>query len=249
MSALPILTATGLSKTFLGFHAVKNVNLSVQRGTIHALLGPNGAGKSTCFNLLTRVISASSGEIMLNGQEITRTSPAMISQMGMARSFQISSIFDRLTVFENVMVAVQRRLRGNSFNFWRNPRNDPEIVSETERVLLKLQFKNGWDVRAGLLPYGQKRVLEMGVALASDPKIILLDEPMAGMNEADIDYVSQMIKGLTPDITVLFVEHNMDVVSSIADTVTVMARGEVIAEGSYDQVSNNSEVIEAYIGA
>lgn len=249
MSALPILSAKGLSKTFLGFHAVNNVNLNVARGTVHALLGPNGAGKSTCFNLLTRVIAASSGEILLNGQDITKTSPAMIAQMGMARSFQISSIFDQLTVFENVMVAVQRRLQGNSFNLWKNPRKDPGIIRETERLLLKVQLTQNWDVRAGLLPYGQKRVLEMGVALASDPKIILLDEPMAGMNESDVDYVSQLIKGLSPEITVLFVEHNMDVVASIADTVTVMARGEVIAEGTYAEVSKDDRVIEAYIGA
>jgi len=242
-----ILEAQGLTKEFKGFVAVKNVNLRVQRHTIHALIGPNGAGKTTCFNLLTHFLTPTTGRIHFNGREITGSSPAAIARMGLARSFQISAVFPHLSVRENVRVALQRRLR-NSFFFWRSEK----VLDSLNQRALELVEAVGLSAFAELpaveLPYGRKRALEIATTLALDPEMMLLDEPMAGLGQEDITRIAQLIRTVAKDRTVLMVEHNMSVVADLSDTITVLARGEVLAEGPYATVSKNPQVVEAYVG-
>ena len=242
-----ILEAHGLTKEFKGFVAVKNVNLSIRRHTIHALIGPNGAGKTTCFNLLTHFLTPTAGRIRFNGREITGSSPARIARMGLARSFQISAVFPHLSVSENVRVALQRKLR-NSLVFWRSER----ILDQLNGRAMELVEAVGLSAFAGLpaveLPYGRKRALEIATTLALDPEMMLLDEPMAGLGQEDIRRITQLIRTVAKDRTVLMVEHNMSVVADLSDTITVLARGEVLAEGPYATVSKNPQVVEAYVG-
>jgi branched-chain amino acid transport system ATP-binding protein len=242
-----ILEATGLTKEFKGFIAVKNVNLAVRRHTIHALIGPNGAGKTTCFNLLTHFLTPTAGRISFKGRDITGSSPAAIARMGLARSFQISAVFPHLSVRENVRVALQRRL-GNSFHFWRSE----GVLGELDRRALELVEAVGLSAFAGLpaveLPYGRKRALEIATTLALEPEMMLLDEPMAGLGQEDIRRIAVLIRTVARDRTVLMVEHNMSVVADLSDTITVLARGEVLAEGPYATVSKNPLVVEAYVG-
>ena len=242
-----ILEAKGLTKEFKGFVAVKNVNLSVRRHTIHALIGPNGAGKTTCFNLLTHFLTPTAGRIAFNGRDITGSSPAAIARMGLARSFQISAVFPHLNVRENVRVALQRKL-GNSYHFWRSDR----VLDQLDGAALKLVADVGLSEFAELaaveLPYGRKRALEIATTLALEPEMMLLDEPMAGLGQEDIKRIATLIRQVARDRTVLMVEHNMSVVADLSDTITVLARGEVLAEGPYATVSKNPAVIEAYVG-
>ena len=242
-----ILEAKGLTKEFKGFVAVKNVNLSVRRHTIHALIGPNGAGKTTCFNLLTHFLTPTAGRIAFNGRDITGSSPAAIARMGLARSFQISAVFPHLNVRENVRVALQRKL-GHSYHFWRSDR----VLDQLDGAALKLVADVGLSEFAELaaveLPYGRKRALEIATTLALEPEMMLLDEPMAGLGQEDIKRIATLIRQVARDRTVLMVEHNMSVVADLSDTITVLARGEVLAEGPYATVSKNPAVIEAYVG-
>ena len=242
-----ILTTQDLAKTFRGIVAVDGVDLKVQRGSIHALIGPNGAGKTTCFNLLTKFLSPSRGRISFNGRDITRTGPADVTRLGLVRSFQISATFPHLTVLENVRVALQRQ-RGGNFDFWRSEavlrRYDAEAFGLVEQVGLA-----GYaDGRAADLSYGRKRALELATTLALSPELMLLDEPMAGMAHEDIDRTAALIRRAAKGRTVLMVEHNLSVVASLSDRITVLARGRVLAEGSYEQVSRDPRVVEAYIG-
>ena len=242
-----ILEANGLTKEFKGFVAVKNVDLRVRRHTIHALIGPNGAGKTTCFNLLTHFLSPTAGRIHFNGREITGSSPAAIARMGLVRSFQISAVFPHLSVRENVRVALQRKL-GNSFYFWRSQK----VLDRLDRRALELVESVGLGAFAELpaveLPYGRKRALEIATTLALEPEMMLLDEPMAGLGQEDIKRIAVLIRAVAKDRTVLMVEHNMSVVADLSDTITVLARGEVLAEGPYATVSKEPAVIEAYVG-
>jgi branched-chain amino acid transport system ATP-binding protein len=242
-----ILEANGLTKEFKGFVAVKNVDLRVRRHTIHALIGPNGAGKTTCFNLLTHFLSPTAGRIRFNGREITGSSPAAIARMGLVRSFQISAVFPHLSVRENVRVALQRKL-GNSFFFWRSQK----VLDRLDRRALELVGSVGLgafaEVQAVELPYGRKRALEIATTLALEPEMMLLDEPMAGLAQDDIKRITALIRAVAKDRTVLMVEHNMSVVADLSDTITVLARGEVLAEGPYATVSKHPAVIEAYVG-
>lgn len=242
-----ILEASGLTKEFAGFVAVKNVNLKVKRNTIHALIGPNGAGKTTCFNLLTHFLPPSRGRIVFNGRDITGSSPAAIARMGMVRSFQISAVFPHLSVRENVRVALQRKL-GNSFHFWRSE----GVLSRLDQRALELVEAVGLASFAELpaveLSYGRKRALEIATTLALDPEMLLLDEPMAGLGQEDIKRIAALIRTVAKDRTVLMVEHNMSVVADLSNTITVLARGEVLAEGPYATVSSNPLVVEAYVG-
>jgi branched-chain amino acid transport system ATP-binding protein len=242
-----ILKAEGLTKEFKGFVAVKNVNLSVRRNTIHALIGPNGAGKTTCFNLLTHFLTPTAGHIHFKGRNITGSSPAAIARMGMARSFQISAVFPHLSVRENVRVALQRKLR-NSFFFWQSER----VLSQLDGRAMELVTAVGLGAFAELpaveLPYGRKRALEIATTLALDPEMMLLDEPMAGLGQEDIKRITSLIRTVARDRTVLMVEHNMSVVADLSDTITVLARGEVLAEGPYETVSKDPAVVEAYVG-
>jgi branched-chain amino acid transport system ATP-binding protein len=236
-----------LVKDFKGFRAVDNVNLRVQRGSIHALIGPNGAGKTTCFNLITKFLQPTSGRIFLNGQDITRLAPASVARLGLVRSFQISATFPHLTLLENVRIALQRQL-GTSFHFWRSETTLDQLNDRAMEILHDVGLAGSESLVAAELPYGRKRVLEIATTLALGPEVMLLDEPMAGMGREDIGRISQLIRRVAKSRTVLMVEHNLSVVADLSDTITVLARGRVIAEGPYASVSQNPQVIEAYMG-
>jgi branched-chain amino acid transport system ATP-binding protein len=243
-----ILETRELTKEFKGFVAVNKVNLRVRRGSIHALIGPNGAGKTTCFNLLTKFLIPTSGSIVYDGADITQEQPAAIARRGVIRSFQISAVFPHLSVLENVRVALQRKL-GTSFHFWR-PERSLQVLDERALELLRaVDLESYARIPAVELSYGRKRALEIATTLAMDPKLMLLDEPTQGMGLEDVDRIRQLIKKVAAERTVLMVEHNMSVVSSIADTITVLQRGATLAEGPYAEVSKNPAVIEAYMGS
>jgi branched-chain amino acid transport system ATP-binding protein len=242
-----ILEARGLTKEFKGFVAVKDVNLRVQRHTIHALIGPNGAGKTTCFNLLSHFLTPTAGRIHFNGRDITGNSPAAIARMGLVRSFQISAVFPHLSVRENVRVALQRRL-GNSFHFWRSERVLAELDGRAVQLVEAVGLGSSAELPAVELPYGRKRALEIATTLALEPEMMLLDEPMAGLGHEDIERIADLIRTVARDRTVLMVEHNMSIVADLSDTITVLARGEVLAEGPYSKVSTDPLVVEAYVG-
>src|SRR5436853_6838432 len=242
-----ILEAHGLTKEFKGFVAVKNVSLRVRRHTIHSLICPNGAVKTTFFNLLTHFLTPTAGNIAFNGRDITGSSPAAIARMGLARSFQISAVFPHLSVRENVRVALQRKL-GNSFFFWRSERTLDELNGRALELVEAVGLSVFAEMQAVDLPYGRKRALEIATTLALDPELMLLDEPMAGLGQEDIKRITVLIRTVARDRTVLMVEHNMSVVADLSDTITVLARGEVLAEGPYATVSKNPLVVEAYVG-
>jgi branched-chain amino acid transport system ATP-binding protein len=242
-----ILATEGLTKDFKGFTAVSDVNLQVERGTIHALIGPNGAGKTTCFNLLTKFLAPTKGRITYKNQDITGLAPADIARRGMIRSFQISAVFPHLSVLENVRIALQRK-RGNSFDFWRTERVLRQLDSEAMALLEAVGLAGFAGTAAVELPYGRKRALEIATTLALDPELMLLDEPMAGMAHEDVDRIAALIRRLAANRTILMVEHNLSVVASLSDRITVLARGRVLAEGDYATVSKDPRVIEAYIG-
>jgi branched-chain amino acid transport system ATP-binding protein len=248
MSGEIILETRGLTKEFKGFVAVDKVNLKVRRGAIHALIGPNGAGKTTTFNLLTKFLQPTAGEILFNGQDITRERPADVARRGVIRSFQISAVFPNLTVLENVRIALQRSL-GTSFHFWKREKTLDVLNDRAMALLDRVGLVKFARIHAGELAYGRKRTLEIATTLAMEPELMLLDEPTAGMGHEDVDRVKNLIKEVAVGRTVLMVEHNMSVVSGISDVITVLARGSVLAEGTYAQVSANPAVMEAYMGS
>ncbi|HEX9399137.1 MAG TPA: ABC transporter ATP-binding protein [Anaeromyxobacter sp.] len=243
-----ILETRGLVKQFNEFVAVNGVSLRVARGSIHALIGPNGAGKTTVFNLLTRFLPVTRGEIRLRGEDITRARPADVARRGMIRSFQVSAVFPALTVLENVRVALQRKL-GTSFHFWRSERSLDALDGRAEELLAEVGLEAHRDTVTVELPYGRKRALEIATTLALEPEVLLLDEPTQGMGHEDVGRVVALIRRVAEGRTVLMVEHNLSVVQDLAHRVTVLARGSVLAEGSYDEVSHDAAVLEAYIGA
>ena len=242
-----ILEATDLGKSFRGFDAVKGVNLRVRRGTIHALIGPNGAGKTTCFNLLTRFLPVSSGRIVFEGRDITPLDAATVAGMGLVRSFQISAVFRQLDVLDNVRVALLAH-DGGSFAFWRSSRALDRYTARAEELLEAVDLTRWRHHAAADLPYGRKRALELATTLALDPSLVLLDEPMAGLGHEDIGPVTKLIANVAQRCTVLMVEHNMKVVADLCDRITVLQAGEVLAEGPYEQVSQDPRVLEAYVG-
>src|SRR5437868_4434208 len=248
MTGETILETRGLTKEFKGFVAVDNVSLKVKRGSIHALIGPNGAGKTTTFNLLTKFLQPTQGTILFNGHDITRDRPADVARRGIIRSFQISAVFPNLSVLENVRVALQRSLH-TSFHFWKRERTLEVLNARAMALLERVGLEKLAAVNAGELAYGRKRTLEIATTLAMEPELMLLDEPTAGMGHEDVARVKDLIKEVAVGRTVLMVEHNMSVVSGICDTITVMQRGPVLAEGRYAQVSANPQVIEAYMGS
>ncbi|HZH53455.1 MAG TPA: ABC transporter ATP-binding protein [Microvirga sp.] len=247
VSPQPILSATGLTMEFRGFVAVNNVTLSVNEGTIHALIGPNGAGKTTVFNLLTKFLTPTRGQISFRGSDITALKPAEVARLGLVRSFQISAVFPHLTVLDNVRVALQRPAE-LATQFWR----PSSVLSTLNDRAMSLIDAVGLSSYAHLpaieLPYGRKRALEIATTLALDPAMLLLDEPMAGMGHEDIGRITDLIRRIARDRTVLMVEHNLNVVADLCDRVTVLARGEILADGTYDTVSADPRVREAYMG-
>ena len=243
-----LLQTSHLVKEFKGFVAVNDVSLRVVRGQIHALIGPNGAGKTTVFNLLTKFVIPTRGTIHYNGHDITLEKPAQVARRGMVRSFQISATFPHLTVLENVRIGLQRVL-GTSFHFWKPDRSLDVLNARAMELLETVDLAGFADATTVELPYGRKRALEIATTLATDPQLMLLDEPTQGMGHEDVARVTQLIKKVAAQRTVLMVEHNMDVVASIADTISVLQRGQVIAEGPYAVVSKNPEVLQAYMGS
>jgi branched-chain amino acid transport system ATP-binding protein len=243
-----ILETRGLTKEFKGFVAVRDVSMSVRRGTIHALIGPNGAGKTTCFNLLTHFLVPTRGQIFFNGRDITGSRPATIARMGLVRSFQISAVFPHLTVLENVRIALQRK-QGHSFDFWKSDRTLASLDGRALELIEAVGLSEFAHRAAVELPYGRKRALEIATTLALDPEMMLLDEPTAGMAHEDVERISALIRRVSADRTVLMVEHNLSVVSTLSDHITVLARGEILAQGDYASVSKNPDVVQAYLGA
>jgi branched-chain amino acid transport system ATP-binding protein len=242
-----ILETRELTKEFRGFTAVQGVDLKVRRGTIHALIGPNGAGKTTVFNLLTKFLEPSTGHIFYKGKDITSARPADVARLGLVRSFQISAVFPHLSVRENVRVALQRPL-GNSFHFWRSQQVLDRLNDRADELLADVGLTGFEDHLAVSLPYGRKRALEIATTLAIDPEMLLLDEPMSGLGQEDIARISGLIREVARNRTVLMVEHNLSVVADLSQTITVLTRGRILAEGDYATVSAHPEVIEAYMG-
>jgi branched-chain amino acid transport system ATP-binding protein len=249
-----IVETQGLSKDFKGFTAVDSVSLKIRRGTIHALIGPNGAGKTTCFNLITKFLEPSRGAIFYNGRDITRLRPADVARLGMVRSFQISATFGHLTALENVRVALQRPL-GTSFQFWRAESSLNRLNDRARELLDDVGLAEFAEVPAAELSYGRKRALEIATTLALDPEMLLLDEPTSGMGHEDVGRIAALIQRVARSgtrsggtRTVLMVEHNLSVVAGLSDAITVLARGQILAEGPYSEVSKNPEVVEAYMG-
>jgi branched-chain amino acid transport system ATP-binding protein len=223
------------------------VNLSVERGHIHALIGPNGAGKTTCFNLLTKFLTPTSGTILFNGRDITDAKPAQIARQGIIRSFQISAVFPHMTVLQNVRIGLQRKL-GTSFHFWKSEKNLDMLNDQAMELLAHVGLQDQANVLTVDLPYGSKRALEIATTLAMEPELMLLDEPTQGMGHEDVGRVTELIKMVSAGRTILMVEHNMSVVSGICDRISVLQRGAILAEGSYAEVSKNPQVLEAYMG-
>ncbi len=243
-----ILETSGMTREFRGFIAVNKVNLRVQEGTIHALIGPNGAGKTTCFNLLTKFLAPTHGTITFKGRDITGLKAAAVARLGLVRSFQISAVFPHLSALENVRLALQRA-RGNSFDFW-NPELLLREYDDRARALLVDVGLEGYEEEpAALLSYGRKRALEIATTLALEPTMLLLDEPTAGMTHEDVDRVVALIRRIRAGRTILMVEHNLSVVEGLCDKITVLARGQILAEGDYASVSKNPDVVTAYLGS
>ena len=247
MSGEYILETEGLCKEFAGFVAVRDVSLRVARGSIHALIGPNGAGKTTCFNLLSKFLRPTRGRILYKGNDITALAPADVARLGLVRSFQISAVFPHLTALENVRIALQRG-RGNSFDFWRSKRVLNSLNARAAGLLDDVGLSDYAGTVAVEMSYGRKRALEIATTLALEPEVMLLDEPMAGMGHEDIERIQALIKRVSANRTILMVEHNLQVVASLSDTITVLTRGHVLAEGDYGTVSKNAEVRQAYMG-
>ena len=243
-----VIETRNLTKEFLGFVAVNDVNLKVKRHNIHAIIGPNGAGKSTCFNLITKFLTPTKGQILFNGNDITRQSSSQIAREGVVRSFQISAVFPHMTVLENVRIGLQRRL-GTTFHFWKSDKTLNILNDRVLDALEKVGLEDFADELAVNLPYGRKRALEIATTVAMNPEVMLLDEPTQGMGHEDVERVTELIQKVSAGRTIIMVEHNMKVVANIADTISVLQRGEVIAEGNYETVSNNPQVMEAYMGA
>ena len=242
-----IIETRGLSKEFKGFLAVSEVDLKVRRGSIHALIGPNGAGKTTVFNLLTKFLEPTRGQILYDGRDVTRGKPADLARAGMVRSFQISATFPHLTVLENVRIALQRTL-GTSFHFWRSEASLAVLDGRAQELIEAVGLAGFAGSTAAELPYGRTRALEIATTLALEPKLLLLDEPTAGMGHEDVGRVAALIRAVAKNRTVLMVEHNLSVVADLSDVITVLQRGRILAEGSYAEVSGNPEVREAYMG-
>lgn len=243
-----ILETSGLTKEFKGFTAVSNVDLKVRRGHIHALIGPNGAGKTTVFNLLTKFLPPTRGTIHFDGQDITREAPAATARRGLVRSFQISATFPHLTVMENVRIGLQKKL-GTEFHFWRSKKSLDVLNARAMELLESVDLAGFADTITAEMPYGRKRALEIATTLALEPTMMLLDEPTQGMGHEDIARVVALIRKVSTDRTILMVEHNLSVVANLCDRITVLQRGSILAEGPYEEVSKNPQVLEAYVGS
>jgi branched-chain amino acid transport system ATP-binding protein len=242
-----LLQVYGLYKRFGGLVATNNLNLSIETGETHALIGPNGAGKSTLINQLTGEILPSSGRVVFDGVVITSMSVPSRAQLGLARSYQLTSIFSGFSALENVMLAVQAH-NGHSFRFWRNARRDSGLREPAMALLERVSLAPRADIVASNLAHGEQRQLEIAMALASQPRMLLLDEPLAGMGKEDGEQIVHLLSELKKDHTILLIEHDMDAVFSLADRISVLVYGAVIATGRPDDIRSNAQVQAAYLG-
>ncbi|MFP4032151.1 MAG: ABC transporter ATP-binding protein [Desulfococcaceae bacterium] len=243
----PLLRVEGLRKRFGAVQASHDVNLSVAAGEIHALIGPNGAGKTTVLNQLTGEIEPDEGRIVFEGRDITGLPIHQRVGLGLARSYQITSIFERLTVRQNLALSIQARI-GHSFRFWKDAGKEPEILAQMDSALARVGLTDRADLPAGNLSHGEKRQLDVGMALAGNPKLLLLDEPYAGMGPGGAVELTKLIRSLKGELTILLVEHDMNVVFSLADRITVLVYGETFASGPPEEIRANPEVRRAYLG-
>lgn len=243
-----ILSARGLRKEFRGFVSVSAIDLDIRAGTVHALIGPNGAGKSTVFNLLTRFLAPTRGNIIFEGADVTHERPAALACRGVVRSFQISAVFPHLSVWENIRIAVQRPFV-SPVPFLSGRTGAAELRDKIDRLLQEVGLHYCTERRAGDLPYGHKRVLELATTIAAEPKVMLLDEPTQGLGHEDVERMTNLIMRMANGRTVVLVEHDMRVVARIAQRISVLRRGEIIAEGNYEEISRDPQVIEAYLGS
>jgi len=244
----PILITRGLTKRFGGLVATDRIDLDVAAGSVHALIGPNGAGKTTLIGQLSGEIRPDEGSIRLEGNDITAAPVHRRCRLGLARSFQITSIFPDFTARENVAMAVQSRL-GHSFRFWRRARTDPARIGPAEALLAEVGLEARGNVQAAVLSHGEHRQLEIAMALATAPQLLLLDEPMAGMGAEESARMVETLQRLRGRLTILLVEHDMDAVFALADRITVLVYGRAIATGTPSEIRANAEVREAYLGA
>ena len=242
-----ILQLHDVHKSFGEAHIIRGAQLQLRSGERHAVIGPNGAGKSTLFHLISGQLQPSSGKISLGETEIQGRSPEHINHLGLSRSFQITNIFPGLSVFENLRIAVMRKHR-MQYHFWRSVQGYAQVREQTEKLLEQVRLQGKQAVSAAELSYSEQRALEIGMTLASDPRVILLDEPMAGMSHEETDYALNLIREVTQGRSLLIVEHDMDVVLSLCDRISVLVYGEVIATGTPDQIRADRRVQEAYLG-
>ncbi|MDZ7863497.1 ABC transporter ATP-binding protein [Acidovorax sp.] len=242
-----ILSLRGLTKSFGPTEIIRGVDLDLRPRERHALIGPNGAGKSTLFHLISGNLAPSSGTIMFNGAQIQGKAPQEINRLGLSRSFQITNIFPKLTVFENLRLAVMRS-HGLQYTFWRFIDSAVGVREQTERLLERVRLQARARMVAAQLSYSEQRSLEIAMTLASDPQAILLDEPMAGMSNEETEYTAQLICEVTQGRALFIVEHDMQVVFSISDRISVLVYGQVIATGTPDEIRDNAAVKEAYLG-
>lgn len=247
MSGDTVLELGGLAKSFGAAQIIRGVDLRVARGERHAVIGPNGAGKSTLFNLISGLFAPSAGSILLDGREIAGRPAHQINRMGLSRSFQITNIYHRMSVFENLRVGVMAR-HGVRFSLFRPASSLVGINRETEELLERIRLTWRRDVPAGELTYSEQRALEIGMTLATGPEVILLDEPTAGMSKDETDYVIELVREVTAGKTLLIVEHDMSVVFSLCDRISVLVYGDLLATGTPDEIRNNAAVQEAYLG-
>lgn len=243
----PVLSVRNLRKTFNALVAVDDVSLDIAEGHIHSIIGPNGAGKTTFFNLLTKVSQPTSGQVLYRGDDITRLSPWQIARRGIGRSFQISAVFPTLTARQNVLVALQAR-KGDTLQFWRSRAALAPMHDEALRLLGLVDLEEFAETPVAAMPYGRKRALEIATTLALDPAVLLLDEPMSGMGREDIAHVSDLLRRIVAGRTIVMIEHNLSVVATLSNHITVFSRGRIIASGPYEQVSTDPAVVEVYIG-
>jgi branched-chain amino acid transport system ATP-binding protein len=241
----PVLRTEGLTIRFGGLTALNSVDFEIGRGEIRAIIGPNGAGKSTFFNCLTGVLRPTSGRILFNGDDITGLPPNLISKKGIARSYQITNILPNATTLENVRIAVQSRR--HSWSMLRHYRDFGDIIEKAEGVLKSVGLSAKADELACNLSHGEQRNLEIGIALATEPQLLCLDEPTAGMSTAETHDTMQLVRGIAKDLTILIVEHDMKVVMELADRITVLHYGEILAEGTPDEIQRNPRVLEVYL--
>ncbi len=245
--ATPALELRGVSKRFGRTEIVRNVSLQIPRGERHAIIGPNGAGKSTLFNLISGRFEVSAGRFVLNGHDITNRKPYQINRLGLSRSFQITNLFHRLSVFENLRCSVLWSL-GHRYSFWKNLNKLVDAEERAEAILEKVGLKRRRDIAAGLLTYAEQRALEIGITIAGGADVILLDEPTAGMSRAESKRAVELIRDVTQGKTLVMVEHDMSVVFDLADRISVLVYGQVIASGTPAEIRANGAVREAYLG-